>query len=81
MQLDKLPIGQSVRVNTVDWAAIPEGEAHRLRSLGLEEGVLVEALHRGILFFRDPMAIRVGRMTIALRSKVAAAVHCAPIEI
>ena len=81
MQLDQLPLGQSARVDAVDWSAIPDGEAHRLRSLGLEEGVLVEALHRGILFFRDPMAIRVGRMTIALRSKVAAAIKCAVIEI
>jgi ferrous iron transport protein A len=79
MQLDQLPLGQSARVDSVDWPAIPE--AHRLRSLGLEEGVLVEALHRGILFFRDPMAVRVGRMTIALRSKVAAAINCAVIEL
>jgi ferrous iron transport protein A len=77
MQLDQLPIGQSARVDSVDWPSIPDGEAHRLRSLGLEEGVLVEALHRGMLFFHDPMAIRVGRMTIALRSKVAAAITCA----
>ncbi len=80
MQLDQLPLGQSARVGAVNWHAIPSVEAHRLRSLGLEEGVLVEALHRGILFFRDPMAVRVGRMTIALRSKVAAAITCSVIE-
>jgi ferrous iron transport protein A len=80
MQLDELPLRQSARVDSVDWTAIPDGEAHRLRSLGLEEGVLVEALHRGMLFFRDPLAVRVGRMTIALRRKVAAAISCVVIE-
>lgn len=76
MQLDTLPLRQLSRVTAIDWAAIPVSEGHRLRSLGLEEGVLVEALHKGILFWRDPIAVRVGRMTIALRRKVAAAVLC-----
>ncbi len=76
MQLDELPLRQIAHVDSVDWSAIPDNEAHRLRSLGLEEGVSVEALHRGMLFFRDPLAVRVGRMTIALRRKVAAAIHC-----
>lgn len=55
---------------------MPDGEGHRLRALGLEEGVAVEALHKGILFWRDPIAVRVGRMTIALRRKAAAAIIC-----
>jgi ferrous iron transport protein A len=76
MHLDTLPLGKIARIDSVDWAAIPDNEAHRLRSLGLEEGVLVEMLHRGVLFFRDPLAVRVGRMTIALRSKVASAISC-----
>jgi ferrous iron transport protein A len=80
MQLDKLPLGQLARVDSVDWDAIPNGEAHRLRSLGLDEGVAIEALHKGILFFRDPIAVRVGRMTIALRQKVAAAISCAVVD-
>lgn len=80
MQLDQLPLRQPSRVTAIDWTAIPGGEGHRLRSLGLEEGVLVEALHRGILFWRDPIAVRVGRMTIALRRKVACAIHCSVID-
>lgn len=76
MQLDELPLNQRATVRSIDWTAIPDHEGHRLRSLGLEEGVGIEALHKGILFFRDPMAVRVGRMTIALRRKVAAAVIC-----
>ena len=77
MQLDQLPLRQKRRVTSIDWAAMPDSEGHRLRSLGLDEGVVVEPLHKGILFWRDPIAVRVGRMTIALRRKVAAAIFCA----
>jgi ferrous iron transport protein A len=80
MQLDNAPLRRSLRVDSIDWPAIPDGEAHRLRSLGLEEGAVIEPLHRGILFFRDPLAIRVGRMTIALRRKVAAQIECSPVD-
>ncbi len=76
MQLDQLPLNQHATVRTIDWAAIPDGEGHRLRSLGLEEGVGIEALHRGILLWKDPISVRVGRMTIALRRKVAIAIIC-----
>ncbi|WP_373476625.1 ferrous iron transport protein A [Sphingorhabdus sp.] len=76
MQLDDLPLNRNARVQTINWAAIPEGEGHRLRSLGLEEGVEVEALHKGILLWRDPIAVRVGRMRIAMRRKVASAIFC-----
>lgn len=78
MQLDTAPLRRPIRISAIDWPAIPDGEAHRLRSLGLEEGVVIEPLHRGILFFRDPLAIRVGRMTVALRRKIAAAISCEP---
>lgn len=76
MQLDELPLNQVATIYAIDWSAMPEGEGHRLRALGLEEGVSVEALHKGILLWRDPIAVRVGRMTIALRRKVAAAIVC-----
>jgi ferrous iron transport protein A len=76
MQLDQLPLNKYATVRVIDWAAMPGGEGHRLRSLGLEEGVGIEALHRGILLWKDPIAVRVGRMTIALRRKVAAAIIC-----
>jgi Fe2+ transport system protein FeoA len=33
-------------------------------------------MHKGILMWRDPLAVRVGRMTVALRSNVAAAIDC-----
>jgi ferrous iron transport protein A len=76
VNLDALPIGTSARISAIDWTAIPENEGHRLRSLGLETGATVEPLHKGILFWRDPIAVRVGRMTVALRRKVALAISC-----
>jgi ferrous iron transport protein A len=76
VQLDQLPLNQTATIAAIDWAAMPESEGHRLRSLGLEEGVRIEALHKGILLWKDPIAVRVGRMTIALRRKVAAAISC-----
>ena len=79
MTLDSLTPRRPHRVTAIDWAALPTAEGHRLRSLGLEEGAVVELLHRGMLFWRDPLAVRIGRMTVAMRKKNAAAVSCAPI--
>ena len=76
MNLDTIPLGQSVRISAIDWSAIPESEGHRLRSLGLDAGAIVEPMHKGILFWRDPISVRVGRMTVALRRKVALAIAC-----
>lgn len=78
MKLDQLPLREKWRVAAIEWSHIPESEGHRLRSLGLDEGVAVEALHRGVMLARDPLAIRVGRMTIAIRRKVAAEIICMP---
>ncbi|HYZ47991.1 MAG TPA: FeoA family protein, partial [Sphingomonas sp.] len=50
-------------------------EAKRLRELGFDEGVAIEALHRGSLFARDPIAFRVGRMTVAIRRAQARAIR------
>ncbi len=76
MQLDSLPLKQKMRIASIDWSQISETEGKRLRALGIEIGASVEALHRGILFWRDPIAVRVGRMSIAMRSKTAAAIIC-----
>ena len=77
--LDQLKVGTRARVLSVDWAALDEGEACRLRQFGFDEGVTVEPLHLGP-FGRDPIAIRVGRMTVAIRRKHAGAVHVQPIR-
>ena len=77
--LDKLPVGQSALVAAVDWARLDPAEARRLRELGLFEGVKIEALHRGALFFRDPLAVRIGRMQFVIRARHAAAITLEPI--
>ena len=77
--LDLLTIGTKARVSNVDWGALEEGEARRLRHFGFDEGVTVEPLHLGP-FGRDPIAIRVGRMTVAIRRRHAGAIQVQPIR-
>ena len=76
MQLDHLPLIRAAVIRAIDWDVLPDQEGHRLRSLGFEPGVTIEAMHKGILMWRDPLAVRVGRMTVALRTNVAAAIDC-----
>ena len=67
MQLDELPLGQAARITAVDWASLVPEEAQRLRALGLDSGAKVSLAYRGIFAGRDPLAIEIGRMTVALR--------------
>jgi ferrous iron transport protein A len=76
--LDQLRLGTKARVASIDWASLNEGEASRLRHFGFDEGVAVEPLHSGP-FGRDPIAIRVGRMTVAIRRKHAGAISVVPL--
>jgi ferrous iron transport protein A len=46
-----------------------------LRALGFDAGVTVEPLHRGVFGSRDPIAVRIGRMQVALRRTQAAAIE------
>ena len=80
MQLDTLPLRQEMRIISIDWTQISDNEGRRLRALGVESGAHVEVLHKGILFWRDPLAVRIGRMRIALRLKTASAILCAAID-
>jgi ferrous iron transport protein A len=73
VRLDQLPLRQVSRIASVNWAGLPPREATRLRELGFDDGVAIEALHRGAL--RGPLACRVGRMIVAVRRVVAAAVQ------
>ncbi len=79
MHLDTLPLNQVARIAQIDWSLLGETEGHRLRCLGFDEGVEVEPLHRGWFLFRDPLAVRVGRMTVAIRAAHAAAVKVEPL--
>ena len=74
MTLDQLPYRRPAAVARIDWAALTEPEQRRLRNLGLDEGVEVEALHGGP-FGRDPIAVRIGRMTLAMRRIHARVIH------
>ena len=67
MTLDQLPIGQDARITAVDWAALVPEEAQRLRALGIDLGARVRLAYRGVFFGRDPIALEIGRMTVALR--------------
>ena len=45
-----------------------------MRALGFEPGVEVSMAHHGVFGGRDPVAVSIGRMTIALRKVQAAAI-------
>ena len=75
--LEQLPLRQRARITTIDWNGLAPHEARRLRELGFDEGVAIELLHHGPMG-RDPIACRVGRMTVALRRAHAAAISVEP---
>ncbi len=79
MQLDELPFSQEATIDLIDWAALSDRDARRLRELGFDEGVAVEPLHAGGWFARDPIAVRIGRMTVAIRKAHAAAMTVEPV--
>lgn len=77
VSLDELALGTKARVTSIDWSALDHAEANRLRHFGFDEGISVEPLHLGP-FGRDPIAIRVGRMTVAIRRRHAGAIRVTP---
>ncbi len=77
LSLDQLPFRTPALVTGVAWASLTPGEAKRLRKLGLDDGVSVELLHAAP-FGRDPLAIRIGRMQVAVRRAQASAVTVEP---
>jgi len=77
VSLDELKLGTRAHIDTIDWSSLEHSEACRLRHFGFDEGVAVEPLHLGP-FGRDPLAIRVGRMTVAIRRAHARAVRVVP---
>jgi ferrous iron transport protein A len=73
LRLDQLPFRTPARVTGIDWACLGDSEGKRLRNLGFDEGVAIEALH-GAPFGKDPLAVRIGRMMVAMRRAQARAV-------
>ena len=80
MTLDQLPIGTPARIASVDWSVLVAEEAQRLRALGIDEGARVTLAYRGVFFGRDPLAVEIGRMTVAIRRVHARAMQVEPLS-
>jgi ferrous iron transport protein A len=65
--LDQLPLGKPARITAVDWSHLVPEEAQRLQALGLDHGARVMLAYRGVFLGRDPLAVEIGRMTVAIR--------------
>lgn len=79
MTLDLLPIGQRARIVAVAWDALVPEEAQRLQALGIDVGARVAIAHRGVFAGRDPIALMIGRMNVALRRAHARAMTVEPV--
>lgn len=79
MTLDALARGVPARIIMIDWSSLAEEEGKRLRALGLDQGAEVAVAHRGVFAGRDPLAVQVGSMTVALRRVHAAAMTVEPL--
>ncbi len=77
LSLEQLPQRQRATVAGIAWESLSAPEGRRLRELGFDEGVGVEVLHRARIG-GGPIACRIGRMTVALRRRVAGAILVAP---
>ena len=70
--------GVKLSPNPFDEIALEE--ALRLRALGVDVGSKLSVSHRGVFGGADPLALRVGRMTVALRRAHARAMQVALLE-
>ncbi|HEY0446114.1 MAG: ferrous iron transport protein [Alphaproteobacteria bacterium] len=77
-RLDQLPFRTPATVTGIDWTLLTPPEAQRLRNLGLDEGISIETLHGGPVG-RDPLAVRMGRMTVAIRRSHARSISVEPV--
>lgn len=69
-RIDTLAAGLPAIITGIDRAACGDTVWRRLHEMGFDEGVDVEVLHKAPL--GDPIALRVGNMTIAIRRAEAA---------
>ena len=76
--LDLLSLRQCAQITAIDWTAISDNEGRRLRALGIDTGVSVEKLYKGMCGINDPIALKVGRMMIAVRRSHARAISVCP---
>ncbi|MBT0667199.1 ferrous iron transport protein A [Novosphingobium profundi] len=80
MTLDQQPIDRKVRIVSVDWSRLVPEEARRLQALGVDAGAQVSVSQRGVFGGCDPIAIRIGRMIVAVRRAHAQAIEVADAE-
>ncbi|MFA9200529.1 MAG: ferrous iron transport protein A [Cypionkella sp.] len=79
MTLESLQRGARARIVAVDWARLAPEDGARLRALGLDAGAEIGIAHRGVFGGRDPLAVQIGRMTVAVRRVHAAAMAVEPL--
>ena len=79
LTLDMLAPSERAEILAVAWDDLAPDEAKRLQALGIDVGARVAVAHRGILGGRDPIALIVGRTTIAIRRAHARAMQVAQI--
>lgn len=72
-RIDLLPAGTPAIITAINRSACSDSVWRRLHEMGFDEGVDVEVLHKAPL--GDPIALRVGNMTIAIRKAEAALVE------
>lgn len=77
LRLDKLPMRATATISAIDWSALGSDDSKRLRNLGFDDGVSVEPLHAAPVS-QDPIALRVGRMVVAIRRAHASAMTVQP---
>jgi ferrous iron transport protein A len=73
LTLDQLAPATLAQITAIAWDQLDADEGKRLRALGVDQGARVAIAHRGIFFGRDPIALIVGRTTLALRRRHARA--------
>jgi ferrous iron transport protein A len=79
LRLDTLPPNTPATIAQIDWTALESAAAKRLKAFGFEDGATIETLHFGGIIAKDPIAFRIGRMTIALRRVQAASISVTPL--
>lgn len=68
--------GERAQISAIDDVG-DETATRRLHEMGFDDGVDVEVLHRGPVG-GDPIAVRVGNMTVALRRALAVRISVEP---
>ncbi len=76
--LSDLKIGDQATIQGFDTSRVDDQEfaadlEDRLLEIGFEEGLAVEVLHKGSIG-GDPLAVKIGTITLALRKMEAAAI-------